>query len=146
MAESCLPWCSRAVARFDGIRKKIGNRRRHGEDETAATAKRPSRLTDLVVALVLGVADAMALAGFAIVIVLVGMGNSDEGMGGGAPRHPGFSYSGLALAWVLPAVLALSTFIHARLRMPVTAVVQGVFFIVGTLLAVAATNMLLSIA
>lgn len=134
------------MARFDGIRKKIGNRRRHGEDETAAAAERPSRLTDLVVALVLGVADAMALAGFAIVIVLVGMGNSGDGASGGAPRHPGFSYSGLALAWVLPALLALSTFLHASLRMPVTAVVQGLSFLVATLLALAATNMLLSIA
>ncbi|MCH5677250.1 hypothetical protein [Streptomyces gilvus] len=134
------------MARFDGIRKKIGLRRRRGDGEAAATRDRPSRLTDIVVALVLGVADAMALAGFALVVFLVGMGSSDQGMGGGTPRHPGVSYSGLALAWVLPALLALSTFLHASLRMPVTAVVQGLFFILGTVLALAATNMLLSIA
>lgn len=134
------------MARFDGIRKKTGNRRRYGEDKTSARSARPSRLTDIVVALLLAVADALALAGIGLIMALGGMGSMGDGLSGAQRPHPGVSFSGLALAWMIPAALALSTFVHASLRMPITATVQGLFLIVGIALAFAETNMLLSIA
>lgn len=135
------------MARFDGIRKKIGNRRRYGRDKTSAEPARPSRLTDIVVALLLAAADALALAGIGLILTLGGMAATMGDAQPGTQRpHPGFSFSGLALAWVVPAALAVSTFVHASLRMPVTAVVQGLFLIVGIVLAFAETYMLVSIA
>lgn len=134
------------MARFHGIRKKIGNRRRYGDDITSARSARPSRLTDIVVALLLAVADALALAGIGLIMALGGMASMGDGFPEAQRPHPGFSFSGLALAWTIPAALALSTFVHASLRMPVTAVVQGLFLIVGIVLALAETYMLVAIA
>lgn len=146
MTEWRPPWCSRAVARFEGIRKSTGNRWRYGEDKTSARSAGPSRLTDVVVALLLAVADALALAGIALIMVLAGLASTGDGLSGTQRPHPGVSFSGLALAWAIPAALAVSTFVHARLRMPIAATVQGLFLIVGIVLALAETNMLLSIA
>ncbi|MDC2957925.1 hypothetical protein PO587_26045 [Streptomyces gilvifuscus] len=113
---------------------------------TSARSARPSRLTDIVVALLLAVADALALAGIGLIMALGGMASMGDGWPEAQRPHPGFSFSGLALAWTIPAALALSTFVHASLRMPVTAVVQGLFLIVGIVLALAETYMLVAIA
>ncbi|MFD8305137.1 hypothetical protein ACFV29_22765 [Streptomyces sp. NPDC059690] len=99
-----------------------------------------------MVALLLAVADALALAGIGLIMALGGMASMGDGIAGAQRPHPGVSFPGLALAWMIPAALALSTFVHASLRMPVTAMVQGLFLIVGIALAFAETNMLLSIA
>ncbi|MFI5680147.1 hypothetical protein [Streptomyces cellulosae] len=51
----------------------------------------------------------------------------------------------LAMTWIVPGALAVSSYVHARLRMPITSVVQGLFFVIGTTLAIGQTNMLLSL-
>ncbi|MFE7856181.1 hypothetical protein [Streptomyces sp. NPDC057403] len=134
------------MARFAGIRKKIANRRTYDESATTARSDRPSRLTDIVIALLLATADALAISGIALIMTLAGMVAAGDGMPDGQRPHAGISFSGLALVWMIPAALAISTFVHASLRMPVTAVVQGLFFIVGLALALAETNMLLAVA
>ncbi|MDQ1051111.1 hypothetical protein QFZ76_009347 [Streptomyces sp. V4I2] len=94
--------------------------------------------------MLLTVADAFALAGVALLMFLVGMSHSEPSVGRPTSgQHASFLQ--LALVWVIPGALALSAYIHARLRMPITSVVQGLFFIVGTTLAIGETNMLLSL-
>lgn len=66
--------------------------------------------------------------------------------GGEPPAGDGVSYLGPAVFWVIPAAPAVSCFVHTRLRMPVTAVVQGLFCLAGTVLAIGGTRMLLSFA
>jgi hypothetical protein len=114
-------------------------------DNTAAGPDRPSRLTDVAVALLFAVVDSLALAGMVLWIFLMGMSHSEP------PTDPAATTRGvpvllLALTWVVPGALAVSTFVHTRLRMPVTATVQGLFFLGGTLLAIGGTNMLFSLA
>lgn len=146
MAESNPPWCSRAVARWDRFRERFVDRRTYREGESVdARPDRPSRLTDIAVALLLAVADALALAGMSLWMVLGAMAHSEPPSGPVEPSH-GVSFLAVALTWLIPGALAVSTFVHARLRMPVTATVQALFLLVGTVLAVGATNMLVSLA
>ncbi|WP_329333681.1 hypothetical protein OG252_03810 [Streptomyces sp. NBC_01352] len=129
----------------NSIRKRRRLNRKHGTGEETGTAgRRPSRLTDASVALLLAVADAFALAGVALLMFLVGMSHSEPSVGRPTSgQHVSFLL--LALVWVIPGALALSSYVHARLRMPITSVVQGLFFIVGTTLAIGEMNMLLSL-
>ncbi|MDK1344607.1 hypothetical protein QNO09_15060 [Streptomyces sp. 378] len=109
-----------------------------------ARRERPSRLTDIAVALLLAVADAVIVVVGAILLFVVGMGTAPSP---DSPR-PAQSRDTPVLIWLviwgIPAVAATGAFVHARLRMPVTTVVQGLFTLVCTLLAVAWTRMLLS--
>ncbi|WP_432044258.1 hypothetical protein [Streptomyces cadmiisoli] len=89
-------------------------------------------------------ADVGALAGIALLMFLVGMSQSDRSLN---PTTQSQDVPGvlLALVWIIPAALALSCYSHARMRMPITSVVQGLFFVTGTALAIGQTNMLLSL-
>ncbi|AWW35705.1 hypothetical protein [Streptomyces cadmiisoli] len=88
-------------------------------------------------------ADVGALAGIALLMFLVGMSQSDRSLNPTQSQDvPGVL---LALVWIIPAALALSCYSHARMRMPITSVVQGLFFVTGTALAIGQTNMLLSL-
>jgi|tagenome__1003787_1003787.scaffolds.fasta_scaffold20838691_2 hypothetical protein len=151
--ESPPPWCSRAVVWWErtrngigGLRRRLGGRSVADEDDgTGAERQRPARLTDAAVALLLAVADATALAGVALLMFIVGM--SHTGPPGPMPaKSEGVSPLQLALVWFLPCALAVSCHVHARLRMPITSVVQGLFCVIGTTLAIGETNMLLSFA
>ncbi|MBX9361115.1 DUF6234 family protein [Streptomyces sp. WAC04114] len=109
-----------------------------------ARRERPSRLIDVGVALLLLVADAVIVVVAALLLVAVGLGTAPSP---DSPRRV-HSRDTPVLAWCViwgtPAVAAVGAFVHARLRMPVTAVVQGLFTLVCGLLAVAWTRMLLS--
>ncbi|MER6290931.1 hypothetical protein [Streptomyces sviceus] len=139
------------MAWWERTRNGIGGLRRHlrgrsvtdeGED-TGAERQRPSRLTDAAVALLLAVADAVALAGVALLMFVVGMSHS-EPPGGTPAKSENVSPLQLAVVWFIPCALAVSCYVHARLRMPITSVVQGLFCVIGTPLAIGETNMLLS--
>jgi hypothetical protein len=149
--ESPPPWCSRAVVWWErtrngigGLRRRFGGRSVTDEDDGAgAQRQRPSRLTDAAVALLLAVADAAALAGVALVMFIVDMSHS--GPPGPTPTESeDLSPLQLAVVWFIPCALAVSWYVHARLRMPITSAVQGLFCVIGTTLAIGETNMLLS--
>ncbi|MEU9330690.1 DUF6234 family protein [Streptomyces canus] len=127
-----------------GLRRRFGGRSVTDEDEgTGAERPRPSRLTDTAVALLLAVADAAALAGVTLLMFIVGMSHS--GPPGRTPAESeDVSPLQLAVVWFVPCALAVSCYVHARLRMPITSVVQGLFCVIGTTLAIGETNMLLS--
>ncbi|MFF7892221.1 hypothetical protein ACFZDI_09880 [Streptomyces sp. NPDC007907] len=97
--------------------------------------ERPSRLIDVAVAVLLLIADAIIVVVAVTLLVAVGMGRTRSS---GAPVLTWF------VIWGGPAVAAAGAVVHARLRMPVTAVVQGLFTLACTVLAVAWTRMLLS--
>ncbi|MGX1567099.1 hypothetical protein [Streptomyces sp. NPDC055506] len=106
--------------------------------------ERPSLLIDIAVGLLFLVADAVIVVAAGLLFVMVGMGSAE-------PPHsvqPARSRDVPVLAWLViwgvPAVAAAGAVVHARLRMPVTAVVQSLFTLVCTLLAVVWTRMLLS--
>lgn len=106
--------------------------------------ERPSWLIDIMVALLLLIADAVIVVVAAMVLVMVGMGSTQ------AP-HPSATVHSRdvpVLAWLaiwgVPAVAATSAVVHARLRMPVTAVVQTLFTLACTILAMVGTRILLS--
>ncbi|QCD53771.1 hypothetical protein [Streptomyces hawaiiensis] len=106
--------------------------------------ERPSRLIDIAVALLLLVADAVIIVAGGLMLVAVGMGS----MHSPHSSRPAQSRDTPILVWLviwgIPAVAATGAFVHARLRMPVTAVVQSLFTVVCAFLAVAWTRMLLS--
>ncbi|MFJ5998953.1 hypothetical protein [Streptomyces sp. NPDC092370] len=106
--------------------------------------QRPSRLTDVGVALLFVVADAVIVVVGGILLFVVGMGTAPSPHS----SRPAHSRDTPVLIWLviwgIPAVAATGAFVHARLRMPFTAVVQGLFTLACTLLAVAWTRMLLS--
>ncbi|MGW7496646.1 hypothetical protein ACWGKA_20410 [Streptomyces luteogriseus] len=114
------------------------------DSPTPLRRARPSRLIDVAVALLLLAADAVIVVVAALLLVAVGMGTAPS------PRHPRPEHSrdtpvlAWFVIWGVVAVAALGAFVHARLRMPVTAVVQGLFTLVCVLLAIAWTRMLLS--
>ena len=102
-AESGLPWCSRGVAWLAGIRKGVRWRPRGdsgevrsrgdsgevdagGEDE-ASVERRPSRVTDIALALLFVVADVMALAGVALMMFVSGLGTCTRRGSGAASRR-----------------------------------------------------------
>ncbi|MGW0615219.1 hypothetical protein [Streptomyces sp. NPDC002788] len=131
---------------WQGVQNRIHRRRRPRRLRRATEDtghRRPSRLTDAAVALLLAVADALALAGAALFTFLLGMSRS-EPPGDGPTSDQPVPFFHLTLVWIIPAALAVSCYAHARLRMPLTSAVQGLFFIIGTTLATGQTRMLLS--
>jgi hypothetical protein len=139
-------WWERTRNGFGGLRRRFRGRSVTDGDEdegTGAERQRPSRLTDAAVALLLAVADAAALAGVALLMFIVGMSRSGP-PGGTSATSEDVSPLQLAVVWFLPCALAVSCYVHARLRMPITSVVQGLFCVIGTTLAIGETNMLLS--
>ncbi|KUN04502.1 hypothetical protein AQI96_36405 [Streptomyces canus] len=141
-----MGWWERTRNGISGLRRRFGGRSVTDGDEdegTGAERQRPSRLTDAAVALLLAVADGAALAGVTLLMFIVGMSHS--GPPGGTPAESeDVSPLQLAVVWFLPCALAVSCYVHARLRMPITSVVQGLFCVIGTTLAIGETNMLLS--
>ncbi|MFD5157112.1 hypothetical protein ACFWMJ_03410 [Streptomyces hawaiiensis] len=106
--------------------------------------ERPSRLIDIAVALLLLVADAVIIVAGGLMLVAVGIGSAHSPHSS-QPEHPRDTpVLAWLVIWGVPAVAATGAFVHARLRMPVTAVVQSLFTVVCTFLAVAWTRMLLS--
>jgi hypothetical protein len=108
------------------------------------TRERPSRLIDIMVALLFLVADS-------IIVVVAGMLFVMVGMGSGQPQHPSATAHSRDVpvlmwlaVWGLPSVAVTSAVVHARLRMPVSAVVQSLFALACAFLAVIWTRMLLS--
>ncbi|MEV0241659.1 hypothetical protein AB0I06_17250 [Streptomyces sp. NPDC050674] len=116
------------------------------DQDSPATARgeRPSRLTDIAVALLLAVADAVIVAVAVVMFLVVGMGTAQSPY----TSRPGHSRDTPLLIWCVvwgvPVVAATGAYVHARLKMPVTAVVQGLFTLACTFLAVVWTRMLLS--
>ncbi|GGS95757.1 hypothetical protein [Streptomyces violaceus] len=107
------------------------------------TRERPSRLIDIMVALLLLVADAVIVVVAAMLFVMVGMGSTSAHSSPTAHSRDVPVLTWLAI-WGFPAVAATSGVVHARLRMPVTAAVQSLFTLACTFLAVIWTRMLLS--
>ncbi|WP_329237379.1 hypothetical protein [Streptomyces canus] len=143
-----MGWWERTRNGFGGLRRRFCGRSVTDGDEdegTGAERQRPSRLTDAAVALLLAVADTAALAGVALLMFIVGMSHSGP-PGGTSATSEDVSPLQLAVVWFLPCALAVSCYVHARLRMPITSVVQGLFCVIGTTLAIGETNMLLSFA
>ncbi|MEV7737985.1 hypothetical protein AB0O75_38990 [Streptomyces sp. NPDC088921] len=139
-----MVWWERIRNGIGGLRRRFGGRSVTDEDEgIRAERQRPSRLTDAAVALLLAVADAAALAGVSLLMFIVGMSHS-EPPGRTPAKSEGVSPLQLAVVWFIPCALAVSCYVHARLRMPITSVIQGSFCVIGTTLAIGETNMLLS--
>ncbi|MER8224290.1 hypothetical protein ABTZ58_27620 [Streptomyces sp. NPDC094143] len=108
------------------------------------TRDRPSRLIDITVALLLLVADAVIVVVAVMLFLMVGLGTAASP--GSSPTTHSRDVPVLVwlVVWGLPAVAATGAVVHARLRMPVTAVVQGLFTLVCVFLAVTWTRMLLA--
>ncbi|WP_405959758.1 hypothetical protein OG235_06340 [Streptomyces sp. NBC_00024] len=108
------------------------------------TRERPSLLIDIAVALLLLVADAVIVAVATMLFVMVGMGSAQP------PRSSATTHSRdvpvliWLVVWGVPAVAVTGAVVHARLRMPVSAVVQSLFALTCAFLAVIWTRMLLS--
>ena len=119
-----MGWWERTRNGIDGLRRRFGGRSVTDEDEgTGAERQRPSRLT-----------DAAALAGVALLMFIVGMSHSGP-PGRTTAASEDVSPLQLAVVWFIPCALAVSCYVHARLRMPITSVVQGLFCVIGTTLA-----------
>ncbi|MFJ8593410.1 hypothetical protein [Streptomyces sp. NPDC093598] len=108
------------------------------------TRERPSRLIDVVVALLLLVADAVIIVTAAILFVVVGMGSAESAHSPATMHTRDVPVLTWLVIWGIPAVAATGAVVHARLRMPVTAVVQSLFTLTCALMAVMWTRMLLS--
>ncbi|MFI8192231.1 hypothetical protein ACIF8T_26195 [Streptomyces sp. NPDC085946] len=110
----------------------------------ARTRDRPSRLVVIALALLLLAADAIIVVAGTALFLAVGLGMASS------PRCSPTAHSRDVpfLVWLVvrcvPAAAAVESVVHARLRMPVTAVVQGLFTLACTFLAVVWTRMLLS--
>ncbi|MFC9680448.1 hypothetical protein [Streptomyces sp. NPDC056948] len=100
------------------------------------TNDRPSRLIDIAVALLLLVADVVIVAVAAIVFVRVGMGSAQSQHSSAAAHSRDIPVLTWLVVWRVPTVAATGALVHARLRMPVSAVVQSVFALACTFLAV----------
>ncbi|MFF7768964.1 hypothetical protein ACIPIU_12180 [Streptomyces massasporeus] len=111
---------------------------------TPARRERPSRLIDVGVAVLLLVADAVIVVFAGLLLVAVGMGTAHAPHSSRPVQSSGTPVLVWFVVWGVPAVAAVGAVVHARLRMPVTAVVQSLFTLVCGLLAVAWTRMLLS--
>jgi heme/copper-type cytochrome/quinol oxidase subunit 2 len=106
--------------------------------------ERPSRLIDIAVALLLLVADAVIVVVAVVLLVMVGMSRVHPPDAPSTAPSTDASVLAWLVVWGVPAVAAVGAVVHARLRMPVTAVVQGLFTLACTFLAFAWTRMLLS--
>jgi hypothetical protein len=105
---------------------------------------RPSRLIDIAVALLLLVADAVIVAVAAMLFVMVGMGSAQSPHSSATAPSRDIPVLTWLVVWGVPAVAATGALVHARLRMPVSAVVQSLFALACAFLAVIWTRMLLS--
>ncbi|MFF5370188.1 hypothetical protein [Streptomyces sp. NPDC013187] len=105
--------------------------------------ERPSRLIDVAVALLLLVADAVILVVAVVLLVAVGLGTAHAPSSPSTARSSDTPVLAWLVIWGVPVVAAVGAVVHARLRMPVTAVVQGLFTLACTFLAFAWTRMLL---
>ncbi|MFF6879860.1 hypothetical protein ACFY9S_31785 [Streptomyces sp. NPDC012474] len=114
------------------------------DSPTPTRRERPSRLTDIAVALLLLVADAVIVVVAGLLLVAVGMGTAPSPHSSSASHTRDTPPVTWLIVWGGPVLAAAGAFVHARLRMPVTAVVQGLFTLACVLLAVAWTRMLLS--
>ncbi|MFC8144041.1 hypothetical protein ACFUKV_20260 [Streptomyces paradoxus] len=114
------------------------------DSSTPSRRERPSRLTDIAVALLLLVADAVIVVVAGLLLFAVGLGTAPSPRSSPTPHTRDTPAVTWLVIWGSPALAAAGAFVHARLRMPVTAVVQGLFTLACILLAVAWTRMLLS--
>ncbi|AMW08307.1 hypothetical protein A4E84_01400 [Streptomyces qaidamensis] len=114
------------------------------DSSTPSRRERPSRLTDIAVALLLLVADAVIVVVAGVLLFAVGMGTAPSPRSSPTAHTRDTPVVTWLIIWGAPAVAAAGAYVHARLRMPVTAVVQGLFTLACVLLAVAWTRMLLS--
>ncbi|WP_328834646.1 hypothetical protein [Streptomyces europaeiscabiei] len=108
------------------------------------TRERPSWLVDIAVALLFLAADAVIVVVATMLFVMVGMGSAQSPHSSATARSRDVPVLMWVTVWGIPAVAATGAVVHARLRMPVSAVVQSLFTLVCTFLAVAWTRMLLS--
>ncbi|MET9581239.1 DUF6234 family protein [Streptomyces sp. DT199] len=111
---------------------------------TPARRERPSRLIDVGVAVLLLVADAVIVVVAGLLLVAVGLGTAPSPDSSRREHSRDTPVLAWGVIWGVPAVAAVGAFVYARLRMPVTAVVQCLFTVACVLLAVAWTRMLLS--
>ncbi|KOX02271.1 hypothetical protein ADK65_08895 [Streptomyces sp. NRRL B-1140] len=119
----------------------------HADEQDALAPplrERPSRLIDVAVALLLLVADAVIVVVAVALHVVVGLSRMHSPDAPSTARSSDIPVLALLVVWGVPAVAAVGAVVHARLRMPVTAVVQGLFTLACTFLAVVWTRMLLS--
>ncbi|MFJ3623059.1 hypothetical protein ACIPSH_33650 [Streptomyces iakyrus] len=114
------------------------------ESSAPPRRERPSLLTDIAVALLLLVADAVIVVVAGLLFLAVGLGTAPSPRSSSTARSRDTPAVTWLIIWGAPAVAAAGAFVHARLRMPVTAVVQGLFTLACLVLAVAWTRMLLS--
>ncbi|GAB2756760.1 hypothetical protein [Streptomyces bullii] len=110
----------------------------------AQARERPSWLTDIMVALLLLIADAVIVVAAAMLLVVVGMGSTQSPHPSATTHSRDVPFLTWLVVWGVPAVAATGAVVHARLRMPVTAVVQALFTLACAFLAVAWTRMLLT--
>jgi hypothetical protein len=108
------------------------------------TRERPSRLIDIAVALLFLVADAVIVVVAAMLFVMVGMSSARSSPSSATAHSRDVSALTWLVVWGIPAVAVTGAVVHARLRMPVSAVVQSLFALVCAFLAVIWTRMLLS--
>jgi hypothetical protein len=108
------------------------------------TRERPSRLIDIAVALLFLVADAVIVVVAAMLFVMVGMSSAQSSASSATAHSRDVSALTWLVVWGIPAVAVTGAVVHARLRMPVSAVVQSLFALVCAFLAVIWTRMLLS--
>ncbi|MGC5039867.1 hypothetical protein ACPXCS_28145 [Streptomyces sp. DT190] len=114
------------------------------QPDAARARERPSRLLDIAVALLLLVADAVIVVVAVILFLVVGLGTAPSPHAPPTTQSRGAPVLIWLVVWGVPAVAVAGTVVHARLRMPVTAVVQGLFTLACVFLAVAWTRMLLA--
>ncbi|MFF8670033.1 hypothetical protein [Streptomyces sp. NPDC015242] len=118
-----------------------------GSEDTPPPARvreRPSRLVDISVALLLLVADAVIVVVDVLLFVMVGMGRAPSPHSPPTASARDVPVVTWLVVWGLPALAATGAVVHARLRMPFTAVTQGLFTLACVLLAVVWTRMLLA--
>ncbi|MFF6952726.1 hypothetical protein ACFZAD_29210 [Streptomyces iakyrus] len=114
------------------------------ESSAPSRRERPSLLTDIAVALLLLVADAVIVVVAGMLFLAVGLGTAPSPRSSPTTRSRDTPAVTWLIIWGAPVLAAAGAFVHARLRMPVTAVVQGLFTLACLVLAVAWTRMLLS--
>ncbi len=106
--------------------------------------ERPSRVIDIAVALLFLVADAVIVVVAAMLFVMVGMGSAKSSNPSATVHSRDVPVLMWLVVWGGPVLAVTGAVVHARLRMPVTAVVQSLFALACTFLAVIWTRMLLS--
>lgn len=108
------------------------------------TRQRPSWLIDIAVALLFLVADAVILVVAVMLFVMVGMGSAQSPHSSATAHSRDVPVLMWLAVWGLPVLAATGAVVHARLRMPISSVVQTLFALACAFLAVAWTRMLLS--